>query len=68
MHWILSQFNLKIYRIGKAVQFLRLINSDGLADTLDEHIFESPSRQWVNSIIVMIDAKLTQAKFIDGSC
>ena len=66
MHWILSQFNLKIYRIGKAIQFLRLINSDGLADTLDEHIFESPSRQWVNSIIVMIDAKLAQAKFIDG--
>ena len=58
--------NLKISRQNKAIEFLRLVHSDGLADKLSEELIEKPKRSWINGILEIIDAKLTTAKIIDS--
>ncbi len=57
---------LKTERLRKAVEFLRLIRSDGLAQQLDDMNVPKPSRSWTNNILYLLDAHFEKPRLIDG--
>ena len=57
---------LKTERVQKAIEFLRLIRSDGLAQQLDDTNVPKPSSSWTNNILHLLDARLEKPRLIDG--
>ena len=57
---------LKRSRQEKAVEFLKLINSDTLSSKEELKQINKPSRTWVNKIIQKVDSKLSTPIIIDN--
>ena len=57
---------LKRARKEKAIEFLKLINSDTISKKEEMKQLKKPSRTWVNKVIQKIDAKLSRPIIIDN--
>ena len=57
---------LKVERYNKAIEFLRLIRSEKLANKLEDVVIQKPSRSWINTIIQYLEARLDKPRLIDG--
>ena len=64
--WDLAQ-DIKIKRMNKAMTFLLLMRAQKTAHKLLEQEVEKPSRQWVNGILNIVDAKLIKPRLMDGN-
>ena len=58
---------LKRARKEKAIEFLKLINSDTISKKEEMKQLKKPSRTWVNKVIQKIDAKLSRPITIETS-
>lgn len=57
--------SIKEYRLFEGIEFLSETNSKKLCSELNEYIIDTPSRQWINSILEELDIHVINQRLID---